>query len=77
MGRDLEPDPEPNIYRFETHIRYDIEKGELSETEGMLKTVLKVRQNALDEATRQAFIFELERLGYTVIPPHSQETHGT
>jgi hypothetical protein len=76
LGGVLEPDK--NVYRLDTHIRYDIDKGELHEIDGMMTRVTEVRKSVLEKTTRQALILELERLGYTVISPEgSQETHGT
>lgn len=54
--------------------RYDVEVGELHEmAEGMVREVIKVREELREKVFRQAVILELEKLGYTVISPGTEE----
>lgn len=54
--------------------RYDVEMGELQEMQqGMVREVIKVREELRGRIFRQAVILELEKLGYTVISPESTE----
>lgn len=58
------------IYRIETHIQWDDEKGELQElVDGQVRHVTEVRAKLQEDVTIAAVILELERLGYTVISP--------
>ena len=48
---------------------YDDEKGEVVTRGFGVHEAIQVRQSMIDEIVRYAAVVELERLGYTVIPP--------
>lgn len=68
---------DPFRYEVGTEITYNPDRGELSETETVLgqeiRRVIEVRRQLFDDVLRQAVIVELERLGYTVIPPETSD----
>lgn len=58
-----------SIYKLESQLTYDSEKGEIVEFDGLVRHVHEVRKTLREDVLRQALIVELERLGYTVISP--------
>lgn len=59
---------EPNGPDFT--VVYDGENGEVVVDYGTgITQAIEVRQGMIDQATRHAAVVELERLGYTIIPP--------
>lgn len=62
-------DKRGETYNIKTNIRFDTNRGELIETEGIVQQIIQIRRQLLDDALLGAVIFELERRGYTVTPP--------
>jgi hypothetical protein len=60
---------DPNKLSFAEVYEYDTDRGVLSATNEFLRTEVEIRAGVVEKITRQAAIFELERLGYTVISP--------
>ena len=48
---------------------YDGEKGEVITRGFGIAEAIEVRKSMIDQAVRHAAVAELERLGYTVVPP--------
>ncbi len=58
------------VYRIDTKIQWDDEKGELQElVDDQVRHVTAIRAKLMEDITRAAVVLELERLGYTVISP--------
>ena len=51
---------------------YDYATGTLSFVEAHMREAIEIRKNLRDEAILLAVIIELNRLGYTVIPPEAE-----
>jgi hypothetical protein len=67
------PLSEPSdIYQHVEVIEYDSEKGIVAMYDEFTRSEYEVRAGMLDRAIRAAAIIELERLGYTVIPPEEK-----
>ena len=65
---------DPSFQSFLT-IEYDPEHGELIEKmNGTIAHVTKVAAQMKEDLLRQAAIIELRKLGYTIIPPETEET---
>jgi hypothetical protein len=58
-------------------VSYDIDNGEMVSTHKMMgetiADIIKVRANLQEKVLRQACVYELEKLGYTVISPDDGE----
>jgi hypothetical protein len=65
-------DPDRHMYQIGT-VEYDVEKGELHTISGGVEELVRVRAELQEKVLRQAVIFELEKLGYTVISPDGAE----
>lgn len=65
-------EPEDRIVNY-TEVSYDTGPGEMVTIDSMLgnqtRAILRVRVELMDKMLRQAVIYELEKLGYTVISP--------
>jgi hypothetical protein len=70
--------PDEGRYRDYFEVSYDIDNGEMISTHKMMgetiTDIIKVRANLQEKVLRQACVYELEKLGYTVISPDNGET---
>jgi hypothetical protein len=69
--------PDEGRYKDYFEVSYDIDNGEMVSTHKMmgetLTDIIKVRANLQEKVLRQACVYELENLGYTVIAPNNGE----
>jgi hypothetical protein len=69
--------PDEGRYKDYFEVSYDIDNGEMVSTHKMmgetLTDIIKVRANLQEKVLRQACVYELEKLGYTVISPDNGE----
>lgn len=66
LGLQIVADPH---YKLEGKLTYDKVKGEVVETDGLVRHVYEIRKQLLDDIIRQVVIVELEKQGYTIISP--------
>lgn len=69
MSQPTDPDQYKRVEIFE----YDPDKGIVAAYDEFVRHEYTVRANMLDRVIRFAAIAELEKLGYTVIPPETDE----
>jgi hypothetical protein len=64
-------------YRSYFEVSYDVDNGEMLSTHKMLNDtvtdIIRVRANLQEKVLRQACIYELEKLGYTIFAPDNGE----
>jgi hypothetical protein len=73
VGGDRPPKPSDNEMHLIGTIEYDVDEGVLRTISGTVEELVKVRAELQEKVLRQAVIFELEKLGYTVISPEAPE----
>jgi hypothetical protein len=64
--------PSNTMYQIGT-IEYDADEGMLRTISGTVEELVRVRAELQEKLLRQAVIYELEKLGYTVISPEASE----
>lgn len=71
-GGDRLGKPSDSMYQIGS-IEYDTDEGVLRTISGTVEELVRVRAELQEKVLRQAVIFELEKLGYTVISPEVPE----
>lgn len=54
-------------------VQYDTNLGVMTTLDSYIREVVEVRKNLQDKVLRQAVIYELEKLGYTIVSPEEGE----
>jgi hypothetical protein len=73
VGGDRPSKPSDNTMHLIGTIEYDPDGGVLRTISGTVEDLVRVRAELQEKLLRQAVIYELEKLGYTVISPEASE----